>query len=97
MHSWVILCLGTRLDTKSLTRARFLLFPSTRDGTSISYIGKITNVGYDDEAEVRFMSTYGKGRSQKWRKHKDKLWMSEYSTLTITDEPEAAKKMLQSQ
>ena len=25
-------------DTKSLTRARFLLFPSTRDGTSISCI-----------------------------------------------------------
>ena len=41
LHSWVILCLGTRQassqDTKSLTRARFLLFPSTRDGTSISH------------------------------------------------------------
>ena len=36
----MILCLGTRQassqDTKSLTRARFLLFPSTGDGTSIS-------------------------------------------------------------
>ena len=36
----MILCLGTRQassqDTKSLTRARYLLFPSTRDGTSIS-------------------------------------------------------------
>ena len=37
----MILCLGTRQassqDTKSLTRARFLLFPSNRDGTSISF------------------------------------------------------------
>ena len=42
LHSWVILCLGTRLaesqDTKSLTRARYLLFPFTRDGTSISLL-----------------------------------------------------------
>ena len=43
--SWVISCLGTRQASSndtSLTRARYLLFPSTRDasGTSISVLYK---------------------------------------------------------
>ena len=38
----IMLCFGTRQDTKSLTSARYLLFPSTSDGTGFSHDKKET-------------------------------------------------------
>ena len=56
----MILCLGTRQassqDTKSLTRARFLLFPSTRDGTSISRVSNVHDVRTIDQIDYNGQS-----------------------------------------
>ena len=48
----------------------------------------------DDEIEVSFMSTHGKGRSQKfkWPKREDKVWIFKYSVLALLDEPETGKR-----
>ena len=68
----MILCLGTRQassqDTKSLTRARFLLFPSTRDGTSITSLILVTVDIYRhlaSQCETR-MLTYQNNEDKDW-------------------------------
>ena len=65
LHSCVILCLGTRL-AESLTRARYLLFPSTRDGTSISKLGTPMDLMSFDGEHFRmvsdFVQSYIKGK-----------------------------------
>ena len=59
----------------------------------ISYIGKVTDVE-EDEIEVTFMTTHGRGQAQKfkWPKHEDKVWVIKYAVLAIVDEPEAARR-----
>ena len=59
----------------------------------ISYIGKVTDVE-EDEIEVTFMTTHGRGQAQKfkWPKHEDKVWVMKYAVLAIVDEPEAARR-----